>query len=582
MSINVVSLIDRHPRGEPIHALDGQDFKLLIRGAYLWLEKHRAVINRLNVFPVPDGDTGTNMLLTLRKSWEEIASSEEANIGKIAGKVAHGALMGARGNSGVILSQILRGVAGSLDGYSTCDGAQLSAALRSGTDTAYKGVNKPVEGTILTVCREATEAAEAIVNLNSDLRFLCQQVTRAAHRSLENTPNLLPVLKQAGVVDSGGMGLYVIFEAFGKLLNDEVIAAVEAEQEGEDADLSELGDEWGYDIQFLVYTEQVAEHEVREKLTAMGGESIVVGGSNGVIKVHVHSQDPGPFISYGASLGHLDDIVLENMTLQTLRRKGEWREPGNSNISGISSISGINDMVQGAMEELPPSALVSGDPVVNKVGIIAVAPGAGLEEVFRSLGADTVISGGQTMNPSTEEFLQAMEALPQEQVIILPNNGNVLLAAQQAAALSGKETVVLPVKTIPEGISALLAHNPLAELAEDAASMREGSQDVKSGQVTQAVSDANIDGIQVRKGDIIGIGEGKLLSKEENVDKVVLALLRKLDANEAEIITLYYGLPVTQAATEALAAKVSDAFPDCDVEVVSGGQPYYYYILSVE
>ena len=574
MNNSPVSLLDKHPPDQPILALDGQDWKRLIHGAVYWLERHHAAVNRLNVFPVPDGDTGTNMLLTLRKAWEEIGALHDDGIGPIAGKVAHGALMGARGNSGVILSQILRGMARAWDGKAQCDATTMVAAWQEGTDAAYKGVNKPVEGTILTVCREATEAAKTALQLDNDIRFLFIQLLQAAHRSLENTPNLLPVLKQAGVVDSGGMGLYVIIEAFTKMLQGETIMPVATEAAADEADLSELGDEWGYDIQFLLFTDKVTEHDVRQKLMDMGGESIVVGGSNGVIKVHVHSEDPGPFISYGASLGHLDDIVLENMTLQTLRRKGEWQEPGGSS---------IDNMVPQNAADLPPSALIAASTkIANKVGLIAVAPGPGLAEVFRSLGVDKIISGGQTMNPSTEEFVQAIDQLEQREIIILPNNSNILLAAQQSASLSDKEVVVLPTKTIPQGIAALLAHNPLAGLGEDAAAMKDGMQGVKSGQVTKAVSNAKFDDIQVKEGDFIGIGEGKLLSKGESLDEVVLDLLRHLLVDDAEIVTLYYGEPVRKEEADQLAEKVFTVCHDCDVEVVYGGQPYYHYILSVE
>ncbi len=574
MNKSAVSLVDKYPLEHPIVVLDGQDWKRLIQGAVYWLERHHAAVNQLNVFPVPDGDTGTNMLLTLRKAWEEIGALDDDRIGSMAGKVAHGALMGARGNSGVILSQILRGMARVLASQAQCDAATMVAAWQEGTNAAYKGVNKPVEGTILTVCREATEAAQTALRLNDDMRFLFVQLLQAAQRSLENTPNLLPVLKQAGVVDSGGMGLYVIIEAFTKMLQGDTIMPVITEEAAGEVDLSALGDEWGYDIQFLLFTNEATEQDVRQKLMDMGGESIVVGGSNGVIKVHVHSEDPGPFISYGASLGHLDDIVLENMTLQTLRRKGAWQEPGGSS---------IDRMVPQSTADLPPSALVvNGAQVINRVGLIAVAPGPGIADVFRSLGVDQVISGGQTMNPSTEEFVQAIDQLEQREIIILPNNSNILLAAQQSASLNDKDVVVLSTKTIPQGIAALLSHNPLAGLGEDAVAMKEAMQGVKSGQVTKAVSDAEFDNIQVKEGDFIGIGEGKLLSKGQALDEVVLDLLHHLQADDAEIVTLYYGEPIQKENANRLAEKIMAAYQECEAEVVYGGQPYYHYILSVE
>ena len=563
---------DRYPPGVPVEQLDGQDVRALFYAAYVWLERHYETVNRMNVFPVPDGDTGTNMLLTVKRAWEEIAEESDTHAGHIVSRIAHGALMGARGNSGVILSQVFRGMARRLEDVSTLGSQELAESLEEGSKTAYRGVSKPVEGTILTVVRETAEAALAAARLESDLRFLFEHTLQVAYQALQKTPELLPVLKKAGVVDSGAMGFYYLWEGMTRNLRGEII-----DREGDiltprEADLGELPDEWGYDIQFLLYNASVGEEEVRQRLEALGGESIVVGKAGNVIKVHVHGPDPGPFLSYGASLGELDDIVVENMTLQTLRRKGKFR-PADA----LQPVPERNPL-----PSAPPSELLVEEGPENRVAVIAVSPGPGFDHVFRSLGVDAIVSGGQTMNPSTADFIAAIDGVPQEEVILLPNNKNVILAAEQAAQLSDKTVRVIPSRTVPQGIAAMLAFDPEGNLDENAENMRAALENVLTGSVTTAVNDAAFDHIQVRKGDIIGLADGKLVTRGSDLEEVVLDLLRRMGAEEFELITLYFGEGVSEEEAHALAQRIQEAFPDQEIEVLHGGQPHYPYILAVE
>jgi len=565
---------ERYPPGQPVERLDGQDTRALFFAAYAWLERNYEIVNRMNVFPVPDGDTGTNMLLTIKRAWEEIAEESSDHVGHIVGRLAHGALMGARGNSGVIFSQILRGMARTLKEASHLCTQNLADALHEGSKTAYRGVSRPVEGTILTVAREAAQAARAAAHLDNDLRFLFERTLQAAQQALANTPNLLPVLKQAGVVDSGGMGFCLIWEGMTRCLRGEVIVPGTAEVAAAEVDVSGMADQWGYDVQYLVYADGVTEEQVRHGLEALGGESIVVGMADGVVKVHVHGPDPGPFLSYGASLGHLDDVVVENMTLQTLERKGEFQPPAGPSRSWREGTP--------APSYALPSSLVAETQPLSRVGIVAVSPGPGFDEILRGLGVQAVVPGGQTMNPSTADILKVVEQVPQDEVLILPNNKNVIMAAEQAAQMSHKKVRVVPTHSLPQAVSAMLAFDPEGDLDRNFESMTATLGNVRSGQVTVAISAARFDGIEVQKGDIIGLAEGDLVTKGADVTEVVLDLLRHLEAEKGEIITLYYGDNIEQDEAEALADRVRQAFPDQEVEVVYGGQPHYPYIVSVE
>jgi hypothetical protein len=551
----------KYPLAQPLVAIDGSDLARLAVAAHAWLRQHVQIVNALNVFPVPDGDTGTNMVLTMQAACKAVAESKSDAIEVVTQALAHGAVRGARGNSGVILSQILRGWAESLRGQRSMDVAHFAAAMRQGKETAYKGVMKPVEGTMLTVVREAAEAAGHAAAISTDLRFVLETALAKAQQALANTPNLLPVLKQAGVVDAGGQGLVYVLEGMARHLRGERVD--EAEQPAPAAmtpapNLAAVEqDEWGYDIQYLVYNQRLDEVAVRQKLVEMGGESVVVGRAGSVLKVHVHSHDPGPFLSYGASLGHLDDIVLENMTLQTLRRKGEWEEEA--------------------------VATDERDFDGDCAAIVAVASGKGLCKVFESLGVCALVAGGQTMNPSTEELLHAAERLPQDDVIILPNNKNVILAAKQAATLADKRLHILETRSIPEGIAAMLGFNPAAGPEQNLKAMARAARHVRSGEVTTAVREAQFDGVQVQPGDIIGLIDDELVCRGQTPDEVAGQLLALMNASaEAEIFTFYYGEMIAEAAAQRLRDQLEADWPEQTIEFLPGGQPHYHYLIAVE
>jgi len=538
----------------PIPFCDGRGLKRLMRYGLGWLERHQEAINALNVYPVPDGDTGTNMLLTMQSAYQEIHESPEEEVGIIAQKVAHGALMGARGNSGVILSQIFRGFARSLEGLEAFDTIQFASALREAAATAYKGVIKPVEGTILTVAREAAEASVNAAASSRDLRYVLEQVVHEAHESVMRTPTLLPVLADAGVVDAGGQGLLIILEG--------MLRYARGEQVSVDADLESAvhlqpfhmeGEEgYGYDIQFIVHGTGLKVEEIRETIASMGDCALVVGDSHAV-KVHVHSPEPGTPLNYGAELGSLSQVIIENMQEQ------------------------YQDFILSkAQQSTAP------DEPVCSVGTVVVAPGPGLMQVFESLGASTVVSGGQTMNPSTEDLLKAVEDVNCTDVIILPNNKNIVMAAEQAAALSEKEVTVVRTITVPQGITALLALNYQADLETNSRVMAAAATTIETAEITTAVRSAQIDGIDIEKGQVIGLVNGKLRVKGKSPDKVTQEVLKQMDADEYEIIAIYYGESVTADAAQHLAEEIEGLYPEQEIEVVDGGQPHYHYILSAE
>lgn len=536
----------------PLMTCDGQEFKRLIEASLAWLEQHSAVINALNVFPVPDGDTGTNMLLTLQSAYTEIVASPQESISEIAQAVAYGALMGARGNSGVILSQILRGFAHSMEGCRAFDAARLADALRTASETAYKGVIQPVEGTILTVIRESADAAEEIIHSTDDLRQVLDHVVREAASSVARTPMLLPVLRDAGVVDSGGQGLYIILEGMSRHLHGETVkydGALEAEVSLLHAEA--VVGEYDYDVQFIIHGDNLDLDEIRATITTMGDCALVVGDSK-VIKVHVHTPEPGTPINYGAKTGTLSRIIVENMQEQ------------------------YQEFVLG-QSRLAPSV-----EEISDIATVAVASGEGLARVFESLGVSTVIEGGQTMNPSTEDLLTAVKAASVDNVILLPNNSNVIMAAEQARALAQKNVIVVPTKTMPQGISAMLAFNYQADLETNARVMTRAAGDVETIEITTATRDAEIDGVAVKSGQIIGLLNDRLHTAGNSPPGVILAMLTQLEMEDFEIATIYRGHGVTQSEAEALMTRIKDLDADLEVELVEGGQPHYYYILSLE
>lgn len=537
----------------------------MARAGLVWLEHNRDHVNALNVFPVPDGDTGTNMLLTMRSAYARVENSDEAHVGRVAAQLAQGALMGARGNSGVILSQIWRGLAAELAGRDTFNAVDLAAAFQSAADTAYKGVMRPVEGTILTVIREgAAEAADA-ARKSEDLRFMLERVLERCQQALERTPDQLPILRQAGVVDSGGQGLVYIMEgmlryAQGKLqLNGPAITApvtptpatplpAQAHAVPESGSL-----EFPYDVQFILTGRNLNVGEVRAHIDAMGDSTVVVGDEN-TIKVHVHVSDPGRPLSYGISLGQISDVVVENMQEQ------------------------MEDIVQAGA----PPAMAEPDIHPDEVAVVVVASGAGLAGVFRSLGAARVVNGGQTNNPSTEEIYQALDELPTDKVIILPNNKNIILAAEAARDLSVKQVAVVPSRSAPQGIAALMALNPDRDVTANAEAMTYSLGLVKTGEITTATRSVQLDGVEVKEGALIGLAEGRLVCSGSDQQAVLDILLEKLEAADCGLITLYYGADVTLAQAAGAAERIRSLYPDVEVEVIEGGQPHYHYILGAE
>lgn len=538
----------------PAQYCDGRGLKRLIGAGLAWLERHQQMINALNVYPVPDGDTGTNMLLTMQSAYQEIQESPEDEVGVIAQKVAHGALMGARGNSGVILSQIFRGFARALEGVEAFDTVGLAAALREAAATAYKGVIKPVEGTILTVAREAAEAAVGAAASSDDLAYVLAQVVYEARESVTRTPSLLPVLAEAGVVDAGGQGLHIILEGMlrhtrGEQLSvdDDLAAAMHLQ------DLHVEGEEgYGYDVQFIIQGERLNVEEIRETIAAMGDSALVVGDSRAV-KVHVHTPEPGTPINYGARQGSLSRVTIENMQEQ------------------------YQEFILSKAQK--PAARPE---VPTRIGTVVVVPGPGLSNVFESLGASAVVSGGQTMNPSTEELLNAVESVSSDDVILMPNNKNIILAAQQAKELSEKNVEVVPTITVPQGIAALLALNYQADLKTNARIMTEASEHIETIEITTAVRSAQINGMSVEQGEVIGLVNGKLKLKGAATNEVALGALQEVRAEDYEIITMYFGEVVTGDQAEQLSSEIAERYPDQEIEIIDGGQPHYNYIISVE
>lgn len=545
---------DRTTHSADFSRCDGQTFKRMIQAGLTWLERHQAAINALNVYPVPDGDTGTNMLLTMQSAYAEIKDSPGDNVGAMAQKIAKGALMGARGNSGVILSQIFRGMARSLDNEETFNAVQFASALREAAATAYKGVIKPVEGTILTVAREAAEAGVTAAAASEDLRYILERVTAEARHSVTRTPSLLPVLAEAGVVDAGGQGLFVILEGMLRLMQGEPVTADGALTSA--VDLHTLHPEgekgYGYDVQFIIHGENLDLDEIRHTITNMGDSALVVGDSE-VIKVHVHVPDPGIPLGYGASQGSLSRVIVENMQEQYQEYIiSQTRRP-----------------------------TVSAE-ALSKISTVVVASGQGLTKVFESLGASTVVPGGQTMNPSTEDILKAIENAPSNEVIVLPNNKNIVLTAEQAKSLSQKSVEVVPTITIPQGIAALLAFNYQSDLPANAGVMAEAAEGIQTAEITTAVRSVQINGMAVQEGEIIGMVNGALKVKGSTPSEVVMAALEQMDTEQYEIITLYYGESITADEAEQIAAEITARYPDQGIETVDGGQLHYYYIISVE
>ncbi|MBN1202615.1 MAG: DAK2 domain-containing protein [Anaerolineae bacterium] len=545
---------------------DGHTLYQLALAGCDWLDQHHAIVNQLNVFPVPDGDTGTNMLMTMRNAIKEASDNEHAHIGQVAAHLAHGAMMGSRGNSGTILSQLWQGFAHALKDQPTLTAELLVKGLRQASDTAYRGVIKPVEGTILTVSREVAEEAEEAYQDTDDVIDILACVVDRAKDALARTPEMLPILQKAGVVDSGGSGLTYILEGMLRFVRGEaVIAAETAAVPVEDlaaalAPEDEMG--YGYDVQFIIQGDNLNVNVVRSAIDAMGWSTLVVGNESAV-KVHVHVHDPGIPLSYGVSLGAISDIVVENMQEQFheyLRERADQPAP---------------DLIEAS----PFGIELAGDDI----GVVAVVSGEGLARVFQQLGATELVMGGQTNNPSTQEILEAIQRLPVRNVILLPNNKNIILAAEQAARLAtDQEVIVVPTRSMPQGISALLPYDPQGELDMVADAMMQAKDDVVTGEITTATRSVELNGVQVNQGQIIGLVDGVLATAGDNLNQVMQDVLAQMQALDCELITLYYGEDILKPDAEELAESLRQVYPDQEFELVYGGQPHYYFILSAE
>ena len=532
------------------------------------LEHHAEAINALNVFPVPDGDTGKNMLLTMRAALEAAHAADAEGVtgaSALAARLARGAMLGSRGNSGVILSQILRGFVRGLGEAEAIDGAALATALREAATTAYRAVQQPVEGTMLTVIRVAAEAAEEAQAAGGELGAVLDAALAGARGALARTPELLPRLREAGVVDAGGQGVVSLLEGASLRAHGEALTAsagvAAAAVAGQFADFLDAHgeEEVGYCTNVMIEPRDGQPLDfatIRERLLALGESGVVVGDEE-LIKIHIHTEDPGAILTEAVRWGELGQIRIDNMTQQV------------ETVSAGARANGTPASAPAPTEPLGPQ-------------IVAVASGAGLVEVLRGLGAAGIVSGGQTMNPSTEELLRAVEALPGDEVILLPNNGNVILTARQVADLTPKRIAVVPTRSVPQGIAALAALNFDAPLAANVAAMTEAAETTRSAEVTQAVRAATIDGVAVADGQMIGLIDGKLVCSGETVGEVLLALLARTGADTAELITLYRGAEVGEEEGRAMVESLETRYPDAAFELVAGGQPHYDYLMSVE
>lgn len=545
----------------PINTLDGMMLKEMFLSGAALLEKNRQNIDALNVFPVPDGDTGTNMSHTISAAMKELNSRTCSSTGDVSGIVAKGALKGARGNSGVILSQILRGLAKGMEGTEEIDAATFARAVRLGSDTAYKAVMKPKEGTILTVIRVVAEEVEKRAARTNDLMELMDVVLESGDAILRRTPEMLPVLKQAGVVDSGGKGLMVFFAGFRAALAGEPVEEIVSE---ENRPLpGEYVDDHGSleEITFAYCTEFIVSHprpdmkdsdvaRLRKRLERIGDCVLVIGDLE-VVKVHVHTNEPGKALQMALELGELDAIKIDNMLEEARERQAKKQ----------------------AEEANKPK---------KPFGMVAVALGDGLADIFRDLGVDCIVDGGQTMNPSIEDLLNAIESIPAEQVFVLPNNSNIILAAQQAAELTERKVFVLPTKSVPMGISAAVAFQPEVSGEENEENMRMAAEQVHTASITYAVRDTVFDNREIHEGDIMGLIDNKISFVGHDIAEAAKEVVGQMVTEDSELITIFRGEEMDEAAAEALHAELEEAYEDCDVTLHSGGQPLYYYIISVE
>lgn len=545
--------------------------KMFLAGAAN-LEAKKEYINELNVFPVPDGDTGTNMTLTIMSAAKEVSALENPDMVSISKAISSGSLRGARGNSGVILSQLLRGFTKEIREYQEIDAAVLARACDRATATAYKAVMKPKEGTILTVAKGAAQKAQEMAETTEDLELFLSEVIKYAEEVLAQTPEMLPVLKEAGVVDSGGQGLIEVlhgaFDAFqGKEVDYTAIEASAGTKMVRPSQQAEADIKFGYCTEFIIMTEnqftEKDEADFKAYLESIG-DSIVCVADEDVVKVHVHTNDPGLAIQKALTYGQLSRMKIDNM-----------REEHQEKL--------IKDAEKTAAEQAAKKAQMKKKEPRKQVGFIAVSIGDGMNEIFRELGVDYIIEGGQTMNPSTDDMLTAIDNVNADHIFILPNNKNIILAANQARSLTkDKDILVIPTKTVPQGITAVINYMPEADVDTNLETMEEGIKNVKTGQVTYAVRDTHIDDKTIHEGDIMGIGDQGILSVGQSVEETTKEMLEAMVDEDTELISMYYGQDVLAEDAERFAEAVAELYPDADVDLHSGGQPIYYYVVSVE
>jgi hypothetical protein len=541
--------------------LDGLALRQLIEAGLTWLKTNQQIVNALNVYPVPDGDTGINMVLTLQAAFDEIKDKPETNFGKVAHAIAHGALMGARGNSGVILSQLWRGFARGVDHIEVLDGPSLVNAFAAARDTAYKGVVRPVEGTILTVAKDIAGEAQAALEQTDDPIAILERVVAAADLSVQRTPDLLAELKKAGVVDAGGKGLFFILEGMLRYINglplDATLTTVQPLAALSLEDTLETV-EPGQDYEVVVDFRPAVPLDIErfyETLQQMG-TSIQVGEGDGLYRMHIHVPTEKRYqpIDYTMSLGTITKVSIENL---------------------------IDQME--ALGQAARSREIKFNPVEpGQIAVVAVSPGQGISRVFASLGAAAIVPGGQTMNPSTQDILNSFADLPTDKVIILPNNKNIILAAESAAQVSSKSVAVVPSRTVPEGLAAMLRLVPEGDFEAVLEEMKEALEEVQTGEITTAVREAEIDSVPVEEGQIIGLLNRRLVCSAKTLDEACLCLLDKACAADYELVTLFYGEQVNEHQAGHVAEAIRSAYPNLEVEIQEGGQPHYQFILSIE
>ncbi|MEJ8751304.1 DAK2 domain-containing protein [Lagierella sp. ICN-221743] len=540
--------------------IDGKSLKKILSGVYFNLDNHKQELNSLNVFPVPDGDTGTNMSLTLKSAYNNLQSVDSDNIEEVIKAFSNGSLMGARGNSGVITSQILRGVAKGIGESESIDVLVLRDIMASACKVAYNAVMQPTEGTILTVIRGAAEFAEENYQNYTDVKEFFKDITEEASKVLDTTPDMLPVLKQAGVVDAGGRGLVVMMEGalnYNNLSNYDENEEIKVKVPEHNHQSEVSGDiKFGYCTEFLIESEKGDYLQFRNKISSLGDCLIVVGGE-GLIKTHIHTNNPGKVLEEALKLGQLKDIKIDNMRIQH------------------------SHVVMGHEADVYLDPYNNPDET-KKYGFVSISTGDGFEKIFEELGVDQVISGGQTMNPSTETILEAVKKINADDIFILPNNSNIILAAEQAKELSEKNLHILKTKTVPQGVVAMLSFDEDNSVEENFDEMTEALEAVRTAQVTFSVRDTEMDGLKIKKDDFIGIEGGKILATGKKVNKTTLELLEKVVDDEASLLTVYYGSDVEDKIVNELERKLKRIYKDIDVEFIRGGQPLYHYIISVE